>query len=67
MDYRHRFRDLRIDHDLTQEQVADICNVSDATVGHWEHLKREMRVDCIVKLCRYYGVSADYVLGLEDQ
>lgn len=64
MDYRQIFRDLRCDNDLTQEDIAKICNVSDATVGHWENLKRDMRIDCIIKLCLFYDVSADYVLGL---
>lgn len=64
MDYRQIFKNLREDNDLTQQQIAEICNVSDATVGHWENKKREMRVDCIVKLCKFYDISADYVLGL---
>lgn len=64
MDYRQIFRDLRIDNDLKQQDIANICNVSDATVGHWENCKRQMQLDCIVKLCKFYNVSADYVLGL---
>lgn len=67
MDYRQRFHDLRIDHDLTQQDIADICKVSDATVGHWESGRREMRVDSIVKLCKHYNVSANYILGLTDE
>lgn len=66
MDYRQIFKNLREDNDLTQQQIADICNVSDATVGHWENEKREMRIDCIVKLCKFYQISADYVLGLSN-
>ncbi len=66
MDYRQRFKNLRIDNDLTQEQVAKICKVSDATVGHWETGKRDMRIDCITTLCKYYNVSSDYILGLSD-
>ena len=64
MDYRQKFRDLRCDRDLTQQQIAEICNVSDATVGQWENLKRDMKIDCIMKLCLLYNVSADYILGL---
>lgn len=66
MDYRQRFKELRIDRDLKQQDIAKICNLSDATVGHWETLKREMTVECIVKLCKYYRVSADYILGLPE-
>lgn len=64
MDYRQKFYNLRIDNDLTQQDVADICGVSDATVGHWETGRRDMRIDNIIKLCSYYKVSSDYILGL---
>ena len=64
MDYRQKFLNLRIDNDLTQQQIADICGVSDATVGHWENKKRDMRIDCIIKLCYFYKVSADYIFGI---
>ncbi len=66
MDYRQRFKDLRIDYGYRQQDIAKICNVSDATVGHWENLKRHMSVDCIILLCRFYNVSADYILGLTN-
>lgn len=66
MDYRQKFKNLRVDNDLTQEQVAKICKVSDATVGHWETGRREMSVDSIIQLCRFYKVSSDYILGLSD-
>lgn len=67
MDYRQIFRDLRIDRDLKQEDIAKLCGVSDATVGHWENLKRDMRIDCIIRLCMFYNVSADYVLGMTKE
>ena len=64
MDYRLKFKELREDKDLKQKEIAEICGVSDATVGHWENLKRDMRIDCIVKLCEFYKVSADFILGV---
>lgn len=64
MDYRQKFYNLRIDNDLTQQDVANICGVSDATVGHWETGRRDMKIDSIIKLCYYYKISADYILGL---
>lgn len=64
MDYRQKFKNLRIDKDLTQQDVANVCGVSDATVGHWENGLRDMKIDSIIKLCNFYKVSADYILGL---
>ncbi|MBQ7860763.1 MAG: helix-turn-helix transcriptional regulator [Clostridia bacterium] len=67
MDYRHKFKDLRVDNDLTQQNIAEICGVSDATVGHWENLKRDMKIDSIVKLCRFYNVSPEYIFGFTNE
>lgn len=67
MDYRQKFKNLRIDKDLKQEDIAKICNVSDATVGHWETKRRDMKIDSIIKLCLFYNVSADYILGLIEK
>ena len=66
MDYRTKFKYQRIDHDLLQKDIAKICKVSDATVGHWENLKRHMHVNNIITLCKFYNISADYMLGLID-
>lgn len=63
MDYRQKFKNLRIDNDLKQEEIAKICNVSDATVGHWETGRRDMKIDSIIKLCLFYNVSPEYIFG----
>ena len=67
MDYRQKFKNLRIDNDLKQEDIAKICNVSDATVGHWETQRRDMKVDCIIKLCIFYNISPEYILGFTNE
>ena len=64
MDYREKFKELRLDHDLKQTDVAKLCHVARSTVGHWEKQKRHMSVDCIITLCLFYRVSADYILEL---
>ncbi|MDR0883531.1 MAG: helix-turn-helix domain-containing protein [Oscillospiraceae bacterium] len=66
MDYRERLKNERIDHDLLQADVAKICGVSDATVGHWETYRRHMQVEDIVKLCKYYKISADTILEIKE-
>lgn len=63
-DYAQRLRDLRIDHDLTQAQLASILSTSKNQVGKYERGEQEMPIKHLLKLCEYYGVSADYVLGL---
>lgn len=66
MDYRERLKCLRVDKDLTQEQIAEVCCVSGRAVSYWENQKRDISIDCLIKLCRFYNVSADYILGLKE-
>lgn len=66
MDYRERLRELRIENKKGQKDIAFLCNVSDATVGHWEKKRRHMTIDCLIKLCKYYNISSDYILGFSN-
>ena len=66
MDYRKRIRDLREDHDLTQEQVAQMLGTSRTMYARYEREENELPSRHLIKLCRYYHVSADYILGLDD-
>ena len=67
MDYRIRMRNLREDRDLTQREVAQVINKSQQGYGHIEEGRAELKIDDMVKLCRFYGVSADYFVGLSDE
>jgi transcriptional regulator with XRE-family HTH domain len=66
LDYRERLKNLRIDNDLEQRDIAAICNVSNKTVSHWETLRIQVPVDCIIKICNYYQISSNYILGLPE-
>ncbi len=57
-------RDLRIDHDETQEQLATLIGVSRKQIGRYENEEQEMTIDKLIKICLHYRVSADYILGL---
>ena len=63
-EYAQRIRDLRIDHDKSQLQIAAILGTSKNQVGKYERGEQEMPIKHLVTLCNYYGVSADYILGL---
>jgi len=64
MDYVRRIRDLREDHDLTQQQVADILGTSQTMYARYERGANELPIRHLITLCKLYGVSADYILGL---
>ena len=66
MDYRQRMRDLREDRDLTQQKVAEILGTSQTMYARYERGASELPIRHLLTLCRYYGVSSDYFLGLTD-
>ena len=66
MNYRTRMRDLREDKDLTQREVGLVINKSQQGYSHIEDGRAELKIDDLIKLCRFYNVSADYFIGLTD-
>ena len=59
-------RNLREDRDLTQREAGIIINKSQQGYSHIEEGRAELKIDDLIKLCRFYGVSADYMIGLKD-
>ena len=66
MDYRTRLRDLREDGDYTQEQIGRLINKSQQGYNHIEMGRAELKIEDLIVLCRFYHVSADYLIGLTD-
>ena len=67
MNYAEIMRNLRQDHDLSQKTIADMLGVAQTTYSQYELEKRPMPIDYLVALCKFYNVSADYMLGLSDK
>ena len=67
MTYRERMRALREDNDLTQREVAKVINKSQQGYSHIEDGRAELKIEDMIKLCRFYGVSADYFIGILDK
>lgn len=67
MDYRERLRNVREDRDLTQAQVGKLLNKSQQGYNHIETGRAELKIDDLALLCRYYDLSADYLIGLTDR
>ena len=66
MDYVQRIRDLREDSERTQTQVAEFLGTSQTMYARYERGANEMPIRHLVSLCKYYRVSADYILGFTD-
>ena len=67
MKYIKRIRDLREDNDKTQQQIADLLGTSQTMYARYERGANELPIHHLITLCRYYRVSADYILGLDDK
>ena len=62
--YMQRLRNLREDHDMPQEQIAQILGTSQTMYARYERGGSELPIRHLITLCRYQR-SADLVLGLE--
>ena len=67
MNYIKRMRDLREDSDRTQQEIADVLGTSQTMYARYERGANELPIRHLLKLCKYYSVSADYLLGLTDK
>lgn len=66
MEYYERIRNLRIDHDKKQKEIADYLQTSQSYYAKYENGHRPLPIDRLRQLCEYYNVSADYILGLPE-
>ena len=66
MDYIRRMRDLREDNDYTQSYVAHVLGTSQTMYARYERGANELPIRHLIKLCKLYHVSADYLLGLSN-
>ena len=62
----NRLRDLREDRDLRQIDVSKAIGIDQRTLSNYETGKTNPDSFAIIKLCDFYNVSADYLLGRES-
>ena len=61
-----RIRDMREDHDMKQQQVAQYLNMSQTGYSKYETGKNDVPTRVLIMLARLYGTSIDYLLGETD-
>ena len=66
MNYRERLRNMREDHDLSQADVGRILQKSQQGYSHIENGRAELKIEDLAVLCRFYNVTADYLIGISD-
>ncbi len=61
-----RLKTLRIEKQLSQKQLADELNTTNSSICDWECGRAEPDIDTLINIAKFFEVSVDYLLGLED-
>lgn len=64
--FAERLSALKIEKGLNNKQLEGELKLGNGTVGKWEKQKSLPSAECLVLLAKYFGVTTDYLLGLED-
>lgn len=60
--YLKRLKELREDKDLKQTNIALLLNMKQPQYARYEIGKRDIPLDCLIKLANFYNTSTDYIL-----
>ena len=61
-----RIKDIREDNDTTQATVAEYLNIRQNIYSQYETGQRQLPIEALIKLAKFWGTSTDYMLGLTD-
>ena len=62
-----RLYEIRKKNALSQKQVADLLGVPQQQYSRYENGKFDIPVRYVITLCKFYGISADWLLGLKEE
>ncbi len=66
MNFGNKLKELRMEKNLTQEQIANIFGIARITYNHYETQERVLPLERLNDIANYYTVSIDYILGLNN-
>lgn len=61
-----RLRELRTDKQMSMKQLAVAIGTTDAAISNWENGINEPKISYVIRLCEFFNVSADYLLGIDN-
>ena len=64
--FAERLKQLRTEKNIGQNALAEALGISNASISYWETGKQIPSSEAVFKLAQFFGVSADYLLGLKD-
>ncbi len=66
MIFSERLKELRLEKGLTQKKLGEIIGTTYSAISYWENGTNEPKISYVIALCKYFNVTADYLLGLSD-
>lgn len=64
--FAERLKELRIEKGISQNQLAKEVGLAQASIARWEANLQTPNIDIAILFAKYFGVSTDYLLGLEN-
>ena len=61
-----KLKELREENSVSQKEIAEYLNIKQNTYSQYETGKRQLPIDVLIKLSKFYKVTTDYILDLED-
>lgn len=65
--FRERIKELRKFKNLSQKQLAEILQTNNSSICDWECGRTEPNMETLARMAIFFDVTADYLLGLEDE
>lgn len=64
--FAERLKELRIEKGLSIQGLSKATKIGVASICRWENQQADVKGTQLIILARYFGVSIDYLMGLED-
>lgn len=64
--FPERLKELRIEKNMSRNELASLLYVNPRTISYWELGQRECNLEQLIKIADIFKVTTDYLLGIED-
>lgn len=64
--FAERLKELRIEKGLSIQALAREVNIGSSSICRWENCQADVKGSQLIILAKYFNVSIDYLMGLED-
>lgn len=65
--YGKRIKELRVERNLSQQKLADELHTTQKNISKYETEFLDLSTDMLIRICKFFEVSADYILGIKDE